>query len=67
MPPAAWQELTERQLEAYYTPVKSWGTRPPVTAVTGTAQEELAETAPPPRFFFQRKRPRLPKVPKYEF
>jgi hypothetical protein len=67
MPPAAWQELTDRQLEAYYTPVKSWGTRPPVTAVTGTAPEELAATDPPPRFFFQRKRPRLPKVPKYQF
>ena len=64
---AAWQELIEQQLAAFYTRVKSWGFRPPVTAVTGTAPEELAETAPPPRFFFQRKRPRLPKVPKYEF
>jgi hypothetical protein len=54
-------------VEAYYTPVKSWGTRSPVTAVTGTAPEELAENNPPPRLFFQRKRPRLPKEPKYQF
>jgi hypothetical protein len=64
---ADWQELTGRQLEAYYTPVKSWGTRSPVSAVTGTAPEELAENNPPPRLFFQRKRPRLPKEPKYQF
>ena len=67
MQAAAWHDLTEQQLAAYYTPVKSWGTRPPVTAVTGTAPEELAENNPPPRLFFQRKRPRLPKEPKYEF
>ena len=66
MQAAAWQELSERQLAAYYTPVKSWGARPEVTAVTGTAPAELAATDPPPGSL-RRKRPRLPKMPKYQF
>ena len=63
---AAWQELTERQLAAYLHPREVLGRRPAVTAVTGTAPAELTATDPPPGSL-RRKRPRLPKMPKYQF